>query len=133
MNRRPRTTPAPKPTHTPVAELTAAVAPAVLHAVMKEHQRLAPALASALAECDRERVKDRFLITRSLEALLRWWGWIEPLRLKRIEEQLLLAWLLDSPDVGAMARGLGKRAPADTRTGLCQSAMPPTGRVAPRG
>jgi 16S rRNA (cytosine967-C5)-methyltransferase len=109
MNRRPRTTPAPKPTQTPVAELTAAIAPAVLHAVMKEHQRLGPALASALAERDRARVKDRFLITRSLEALLRWWGWIEPLHLKRIEEQLLLAWLLDSAEVGAIARGWAAR------------------------
>jgi 16S rRNA (cytosine967-C5)-methyltransferase len=109
MNRRPRTTPAPKPTHPPVAELTAAVAPAVLHAVMKERERLAPALASALAERDRARVKDRYLITRSLEALLRWWGWIEPLHLKRIEEQLLLAWLLDSADVGAIARAWAAR------------------------
>jgi hypothetical protein len=35
---------------------------------------------------------------------LRWWGWIEPLHLPRIEEQLLLAWLLDSPEVSAPAR-----------------------------
>jgi 16S rRNA (cytosine967-C5)-methyltransferase len=119
MNRRPRTTPAPKPksnarsiakpTHTPVADLAAAVAPTVLHAVFKEHQRLGPSLAAALAERDRARVKDRYLITRALEALLRWWGWIEPLHLKRIEEQLLLGWLLDSVDVGGMARTWASR------------------------
>jgi 16S rRNA (cytosine967-C5)-methyltransferase len=110
MNRRPRSpAPRPRPAHTPVAELTAAVSPAVLHAVMKGHERLAPALASALAERDRARVKDRYLIVRSLEALMRWWGWIEPLHLKRIEEQLLLAGLLDSAEVSAMARAWAAR------------------------
>ena len=40
---------------------------------------------------------------------LRWWGWIEPLRLRRPEEQLLLASLLDSSDLGAFARVWAER------------------------
>ena len=43
-------------------------------------------------------------MARSLGALMRWWGWIEPLHMKRVEEQLLLAWLLDSVEVGPMAK-----------------------------
>jgi 16S rRNA (cytosine967-C5)-methyltransferase len=35
---------------------------------------------------------------------LRWWGWIEPLRLRRAEEQLLLAWLLDATELDGIAR-----------------------------
>ena len=49
-------------------------------------------------------------IARSLGALLRWWGWIEPLHLGRIEEQLLLAWLLDSAEINAVARVWALRA-----------------------
>ena len=43
-------------------------------------------------------------------ALLRWWGWIEPLHLSRIEEQLLLAWLLDSAETQCARQGLGRSA-----------------------
>jgi len=105
MSRQPRRSATrPKPTHTPVAELAAAVAPSVLHAVLNEHGRLGPALLKALGERGTTSGKDRFWIARSLGALFRWWGWIEPLHLRRVEEQLLLAWLLDSSEVGAMAR-----------------------------
>ena len=41
---------------------------------------------------------------------VRWWGWIDPLRLHRAEEQLLLASLLDSPELGAFARVWAERA-----------------------
>ena len=40
---------------------------------------------------------------------MRWWGWIEPLRLNRPEEQLLLASLLDNPEVTAFARVWAER------------------------
>jgi 16S rRNA (cytosine967-C5)-methyltransferase len=103
MNRPPRRHQA-KPTLTPLAELTAAVAPAVVHSVVRERQRLAPALADALKDRGPTTGKDRFWIARSVSALLRWWGWIEPLHLPRIEEQLLLASVLDSSEVSAMAR-----------------------------
>ncbi len=39
-----------------------------------------------------------------LHSLLRWWGWIELLRLPRTDEQLLLAWLLDSKELAPPAR-----------------------------
>jgi 16S rRNA (cytosine967-C5)-methyltransferase len=55
------------------------------------------------------RAQDRAAIARSLRALLRWWGWIEPLRLRRPEEQLLLAALLDSPELNAFVRVWAER------------------------
>ncbi len=89
-----------------VAELTAAVAPAVVHSVVKEHRHLAPAITAALDARGRTKITfaDRSDFRRSLEALLRWWGWIEPLQLPKAEEQLLLAWLLDSPELSPVAR-----------------------------
>jgi 16S rRNA (cytosine967-C5)-methyltransferase len=93
-----------KPTLTPLAELTAAVCPKVLHAVLTEHRRLVPALTDALVGRGKITNKDRSWMLRSIGALLRWWGWIQPLHLKQIEEQLLLAWLLDSSELSAMAR-----------------------------
>ena len=58
---------------------------------------------------DIRNAKDRAGIAKSLRALMRWWGWIEPLRLNRPEEQLLLASLLDSPEVSAFARVWAER------------------------
>ena len=63
-----------------------------------------PALSSALEGRGTTRPRDRFWMARALGALVRWWGWIEPLHMKRVEEQLLLAWLLDSVEVGPMAK-----------------------------
>jgi 16S rRNA (cytosine967-C5)-methyltransferase len=94
----------PAPNFTPVAEMTAAIAPAVLHAIFSERLRLPMALSTALEGRGATRPRDRFWMTRGLGALLRWWGWIEPLHMKRVEEQLLLAWLLDSVEVGAIAK-----------------------------
>ena len=104
MRRRTRQ-PATRPAVAPAAELAASIAPAVLHAVVHERRRLSPAMTAAMK--DRERVRDardRAGIARSLRALLRWWGWIETLHLRRAEEQLLLASLLDLSEVSAFAR-----------------------------
>jgi 16S rRNA (cytosine967-C5)-methyltransferase len=65
---------------------------------------LVPALSTALLGRGKIANKDRTWMLRSIGALLRWWGWIEPLHLSQIEEQLLLAWLLDSSELSAMAR-----------------------------
>jgi 16S rRNA (cytosine967-C5)-methyltransferase len=89
---------------TTLSELTAAVAPSVIRAVVHEHRWLAKALAAALEGHARTSAQDRLEITCSLAALLRWWGWIEPLQLPAAHEQLLLASLLDSSEVSAMAR-----------------------------
>jgi 16S rRNA (cytosine967-C5)-methyltransferase len=93
-----------QPPFASLAELTAAVAPAVVHAVIHEHRRMAFALAKALQPRARTSAKDRAFLTRTLGALLRWWGWIEPLRLRTVEEQLLLAWLLDASELSGPAR-----------------------------
>jgi 16S rRNA (cytosine967-C5)-methyltransferase len=98
------TRPATVAKETRVAEMTATIAPAVLHSVLREHQRLPYALSSALEGRGTLRPRDRFVVARALGALMRWWGWIEPLHTKRIEEQLLLAWLLDSVEVGLIAK-----------------------------
>jgi 16S rRNA (cytosine967-C5)-methyltransferase len=109
MTRRTRQ-PTIRPTVAPAAELTAAIAPAVLHAVVHDHRRLGPAMADALKNRERSRdAKDRAGIARSLRALLRWWGWIETLHLRRPEEQLLLASLLEFPEVSAFARVWAER------------------------
>jgi 16S rRNA (cytosine967-C5)-methyltransferase len=93
-----------KPPLTPLAELTAVISPGVLHAVLREYRRLVPAVSSALVGRGRITNKDRAWILRSIGAVLRWWGWIELLHLRRIEEQLLLGWLLDNSELSAMAR-----------------------------
>ncbi len=109
MKRRSRR-PTIRPSYAPAAELAAAMAPAVLHAVVHQRRRLAPAMAEALRERERVgRVKDRAGIARSLRALLRWWGWIEALHLRRPEEQLLLASLLEFPEVSAFGRVWAER------------------------
>jgi 16S rRNA (cytosine967-C5)-methyltransferase len=93
----------------PLADLTAAVAPSVVHSVVREHKRMAIALAEALAARASTTANERAWIARSLGALLRWWGWIETLHLPRVEEQLLLAWLLDSSELSDMARAWAVR------------------------
>lgn len=94
------------------AGLAAAVAPAVLRAVTDTGKRLEPALAGALKSYGEVSWTNRRLVSRALAALLRWWGWIEPLRLVRVEDQLALAWLLDFPEVDEIcqvwARKTGK-------------------------
>ncbi len=48
----------------------------------------------------------------SVRSLLRWWGWIEPLGLEKVEEQLLIAVLMDTERVSAVcghwARSVGR-------------------------
>jgi 16S rRNA (cytosine967-C5)-methyltransferase len=106
------TGPAPpaEPAHAALAELTAAIAPSVLNRVVRERKWLAPSISLALADRGRTTPASRASIARSLSALLRWWGWIEPLHLPKIEEQLLLAWLLDSTELNAIARIWAERA-----------------------
>ncbi|HZW30657.1 MAG TPA: RsmB/NOP family class I SAM-dependent RNA methyltransferase [Isosphaeraceae bacterium] len=100
-----------RPTFAAAAEQAAAIAPTVLHAVLSQRHRLSTAISRALQErtIRGARAQDRAAITRSLRALLRWWGWIEPLRLRRPEEQLLLAALLDLPELSALGRVWAER------------------------
>ncbi len=87
-----------------VANLTAAVAPAVLRAVFDSGEWLEPAVARALKTRPEVRRTDRHLVLRSMAALCRWWGWIEPLHLLQVEDQLLLATLLDTHEVDGICK-----------------------------
>jgi 16S rRNA (cytosine967-C5)-methyltransferase len=109
MKRRTRQ-PTIRPTYAPAAELAAEIAPAVLRAVVHDHHRLASAMAEALRALGKVGdVKDRAGISRSFRALLRWWGWIETLHLRRPEEQLLLASLLEFSELSAFGRVWAER------------------------
>jgi 16S rRNA (cytosine967-C5)-methyltransferase len=87
-----------------VANLTASVAPAVLRAVFDSGAWLEPAVAKAFGTRPDVRRTDRHLVLRSMAALCRWWGWIEPLHLLQVEDQLLLATLLDCHEVDGICR-----------------------------
>jgi 16S rRNA (cytosine967-C5)-methyltransferase len=86
------------------ANLTTSIAPRVLRAVLDSGKWLEPALAEALEPQREVRRGDRRLAARALGSLLRWWGWIEPLKLVHVEEQLALAWLLDATDTEGVCR-----------------------------
>ncbi|WP_210420200.1 RsmB/NOP family class I SAM-dependent RNA methyltransferase [Aquisphaera giovannonii] len=87
-----------------VASLTASVAPQILRGVLDTGKRLEPALKEALEGRKETSWSHRRVVTRAIAALLRWWGWIEPLRLVQVEEQLALAWSLDSSEIDPTAR-----------------------------
>ena len=108
MKRRPRQ-PTIRPTFAPAAELAAAIAPAVLNAVVHDRRRLAPAMAEALRARDRVRdVKDRAGIARSLRASCDG-GDGSRRSTSGAEEQLLLASLLDLPELSAFGRVWAER------------------------
>ncbi len=104
-----------EPAHETLAELTAAIAPAVINRVLREHKWLGPSIALALRDRGRTSAVWRASITRSLNALLRWWGWIEPLHLGRIEEQLLLAVAARFAGDQRRRQGLGTSSEAPAR------------------
>lgn len=89
-----------------LASLIATLAPKVLRDVLDRGKRLESAIVDAQGEDAKKRStrSDRRLINQSLASMVRWWGWIEPLRLVHVEEQLLLAWLLDSTELPAVPR-----------------------------
>ena len=84
-----------------------------MRAVLGSSKRLEPAMAEALEGRRELKRSDRQLVALFLSALLRWWGWIEPLRLVRIEDQLLLAGLLDSGEVHEIFRIWARKAGRD--------------------
>ena len=62
-----------------------------------------PSMPGSLQRWGATRPRDRFWMDAAWRPSRRW-GWIEPLHMNRVEEQLLLAWLLDSVEVGAVAK-----------------------------
>ena len=71
--------------------------------------RLETAVAKALRSHTDVRRIDRQLVFRSMAALCRWWGWIEPLHLTQVEDQLMLAALLDSKEVDGICKAWAGR------------------------
>lgn len=100
----------------PVETLAAAaaeIATAVEHQVLVERKRADRALASLLRERRDLAPPDHRFISQSVFALFRWRGWIEPLKLARPEERLLLAWLFDAPVVHPVCRVWAQRVGRD--------------------
>ncbi len=113
-----------------LADLTSSIASAVVKAVVNDSKRLAHAVSGACGGHDRLAHKDYVRILPALSALFRWWGWIEPLHLRRAEENLLLAWLLDATEMSPMARVWSSRAGRDpARLFLAGGAPGWTGRA----
>ena len=76
-------------------------------AVFEKRTRADRAIAKFLRNRRDLALPDQRFIARSVFALFRWHGWLEPLRLMRMEERLLLAWLLDAPRVHPVCRVWG--------------------------
>lgn len=100
-----RHTPSPRrKTAAALADLIASIAPAVLRDAFESGGRLDPAIKAAIDPKLGLSFMDRRTVQQSLSALVRWWGWIAPLKLVQVEEQLLLAWLLDSTELSGPCR-----------------------------
>jgi 16S rRNA (cytosine967-C5)-methyltransferase len=118
------------PAAQPVAEFAADIAPAIVKSVVQLHKRLPQAIVAVCAGRDRLVHRDYIRVLSALTALLRWWGWIEPLHLRRSEENLLLAWLLDATELTGMARAWANRLGRDpARLFLAGAAPGWTGRA----
>lgn len=113
-----------------LADVAAAIAPDVVKAVVHDRKRLLQAISASRKGRDRLAHKDYARILPAVSALLRWWGWIEPLHLRRPEENLLLAWLLDATELSPMARAWASRLGRDpARLFLAGGAPGWTGRA----
>jgi 16S rRNA (cytosine967-C5)-methyltransferase len=129
MNRPSRLSPE-LPVGQSLADLTATIAPEVIKAVVNGQTRLAKAISDARGGRNRIAPKDYLRVLPAVAALLRWWGWIEPLHLRRAEENLLLAWLLDATELSVMARSWATRLGRDpARLFLAGGAPGWTGRA----
>ncbi len=95
-----------------LAESAFEVAMQVERAVFADGRRADRAIAFALRNRRDLAAPDHRFISRAVFALFRWRGWVEPLRLERPEERLLLSCLLDftsvHPACRVWARLLGK-------------------------
>lgn len=98
-----------------LAALISTLAPKVIRDVLDRGKRLESAIVDAQGEDAKKRStrSDRRLINQSLASLVRWWGWIEPLKLVHVDDQLLLAWLLDGTEIPAVPRIWASKASRD--------------------
>ena len=100
--------PLPETLHiAPVEVLATAVlstARAAEKSVFTEHRRADRAIAYALRNRRDLALPDHRFVAQAVFALFRWHGWIEGVKLKKLEERLLLAWSLDAPIVHPVCR-----------------------------
>ncbi|MDR3634868.1 MAG: RsmB/NOP family class I SAM-dependent RNA methyltransferase [Isosphaeraceae bacterium] len=96
-----------------LAQAAVDIAETTEHQVLGEHKRADRALALLLRERRDLAPPDHRFVSQSVFALFRWRGWVEPLRLARPEERLLLSWLFDSPVVHPVCRVWAQRAGRD--------------------
>ncbi len=98
----------PEALHVAPAETLASVAMTVARqaerAVYQEQRRADRAIAMALRGRRGLAAPDLRFIAQSVNALFRWHGWVEGQKISRIEERMLLSWLLDSPMVHPVCR-----------------------------
>lgn len=113
-----------------LAQKTAEVAARAERAAFVDHRRPEPVVSAALKGLRGFSILDRLFLTRSIDALFRWWGWIEPLRLGPIEARLLVAVLLDRPDVPDPCRAWARTIGVDSRCLVPIGGAPNWGRRA---
>jgi 16S rRNA (cytosine967-C5)-methyltransferase len=102
----------------PAAELARATASIALQAesaLFVDRRRPESLIAAALKRHRAFSLVDRLFVSRSIDSLFRWWGWIEPLRLDPIEARLLVAVLLDRSDVPEACRAWARQIGVDPR------------------
>jgi 16S rRNA (cytosine967-C5)-methyltransferase len=113
-----------------LAQKIAEIASRAERAVFSDHRRPEPIVASALKGLRGLSIADRLFVSRSIDALFRWWGWIEPLRLGPVEARLLVAVLLDRPDIPEPCRAWARSIGVDPRCLVPVGGAPNWGRRA---
>jgi 16S rRNA (cytosine967-C5)-methyltransferase len=91
-----------------LAAATVDVAHAAEQAVFGQKRRADRAVALALRGRRDLALPDQRFVAQAVFALFRWHGWVEGLHLERVEERLLLSWLLDAPLVHPVCRLWGR-------------------------
>ncbi len=87
-----------------LAEVAGVIAPVVEQAVLVDRKRADRVLATELKRRRDLSASDHRFLSQAIFALFRWRGWIEPLKLERVEERLLLSTLLDLPTIPPACR-----------------------------
>ena len=113
-----------------IARAAARVAAAADRAAFVDRRRPEPVVASAMRALRGFSLPERLFISGSVDALLRWHGWIGPLRLGPIEAKLLIALLLDRAEVHPACRALASEVKVDPRGLLAMGGAPSWPRLA---
>jgi 16S rRNA (cytosine967-C5)-methyltransferase len=96
-----------------VAEAAIEATLAAERAVFQERKRADRVIGAYLRTRRDLAQPDQRFVSTAVFALFRWWGWIEPLRLRRPEERLLVAGLLDSAHIHPACRAWARKSGRD--------------------